>query len=379
MNAESPDEDGLVDWLKRRTHNGPRGSRIGDDCALLELEGGWAVTVDTQIEGVHFVEGSDPARVARRLLAVNLSDLAAVGARPAHAFLALSAPPGFDHHRFFDALLVDCHRFGVELSGGDLSSQPRLSAALTLMGSRIGGRFVERSAANPGHRLWLGGPAGESALGLELLLAGARVEGRTLLLPSGMEPRPEWTQDARRALRRHLVPEPQLELGAWLASRPEGAAIDVSDGLARDLHRLCRASGVGAEVDEPDLPRFSRAMAGLAEALDRQPSDLVLTGGEDYVLLFTLPPDEAPPAALRLRTGARPIGRIVHVDEDRERVRLLGPEGVRPLAADGFDHLRAWTSPGAGTEKARTARGAHSKGLRNRSGLFSRTDDSISA
>src|SRR6185436_12693499 len=125
------------------------------------------VTTDSQIEGVHFPPGLDPALVARRLLAVNLSDLAAMGAEPRHAFLALAAPPGFAHRRFFRALLAACRLQGVELAGGDLARDPHhVHAVLTLLGTRpAAGRWLRRDGARPGHRLWHGGTVGESAAG----------------------------------------------------------------------------------------------------------------------------------------------------------------------------------------------------------------------
>src|SRR5262245_33797647 len=120
-------EDRLLAWLRREI--GQRGpALLGDDAALLP-RGAWAVTVDSQIAGVHFDAGLDPALLARRLLAVNLSDLAAMGALPAYAFLALSAVRDFDHRRFFRALLSDCRRHGLALAGGDLATHPSATTA----------------------------------------------------------------------------------------------------------------------------------------------------------------------------------------------------------------------------------------------------------
>src|ERR1700753_223963 len=149
-------EDRLLDWLRRRIEN----PLIGDDAAVLPTRGPFAVTVDSQIEGVHFVAGTDPARVAARLLAVNLSDLAAMGARPEYALLSLSAAPDFDHRRFFYGLLAACKRHAVRLAGGDLSRSPSeaLIATLTLLGSKEkSARWLHRAGAAPGERLWLGG------------------------------------------------------------------------------------------------------------------------------------------------------------------------------------------------------------------------------
>jgi thiamine-monophosphate kinase len=308
-------EDRLIDWLRRQSGV----SGVGDDAAILSPvpPGSFAVTVDHQIAGVHFPPDLDPAVVARRLLAVNLSDLAAMGAAPAHAFLALAAPAGFDHRRFFTALLGACRRFGVDLAGGDLARHPdRLTASLTLLGTQAGARWVRRDGARPGHAIWLGGTIGESAAGQRLIERGGLKEGVSSLQAA-----------ARRAMRRHLEPRPQLALGRWLADQKEGAGMDVSDGLARDLHRLCRASGVGAEVDAGALP-FSNRFATLCKTIGADPLALALGGGEDYVLLFTLPEGVEPEEGRR-------IGRITK----RRDVALLRDGKRSPLPDLGWDHL----------------------------------------
>lgn len=146
-------EDRLLRWLRAQLDE----PLIGDDAAVLPAAGPFAVTVDHQIAGVHFPAGLDEALIAKRLLAVNLSDLAATGAAPAYAFLALAAPVGFDHKRFFTAFLAACGRFGVRLAGGDLAKSDRFTAALTLMGTKVkGGRWLSRGDAQPGQALWLG-------------------------------------------------------------------------------------------------------------------------------------------------------------------------------------------------------------------------------
>jgi thiamine-monophosphate kinase len=312
------DENRLIDWLRRQ----PGGAFIGDDAAVLpagSFADSFAVTLDHQISGVHFPPGLDPALVARRLLAVSLSDLAAMGASPAYAFLALAAPAGFDHRRFFTALLAACRRYGLTLAGGDLARNPVLTTSLTLLGTKDeAARWLTRSGARPGHALWLGGTTGESAAG-RILIAGAKPVEASASLQRAM----------RKAIRRHLQPTPQLALGRWLAQQKEGAAMDVSDGLARDLHRLCRASGVGAEVDAAALP-FADRFTRLCETAGADPLALALGGGEDYVLLFTLPEGIAPP-----EREARRIGRITK----GKRLVLLRDGERSDLPDAGWDHL----------------------------------------
>lgn len=323
-------EDELLRWLRARLDP----CLIGDDAAVVSLGGAggpFAVTVDSQIAGVHFVPDLDPAVLARRLLAINLSDLAAMGAEPAYAFLALSAAPGFDHRRFFRALIDSCRSFNTVLAGGDLARSPQATVAtLTLIGRRPeAGRFLHRAGASPGHALWLGGTIGESAAGQRLIARGARLHGRRVELPGDFAASPSVQSAARRAVRRHLSPQPQLALGQWLGRQPEGAAMDVSDGLAIDLRRLCRESGTGAEIHAADL-QFPDRFSDLCQEIGAEPLSLALGGGEDYVLLFTLPEGIVPPGP-----GARKIGRIT-----RSKRLILHQEGLTSdLPALGWDHL----------------------------------------
>jgi thiamine-monophosphate kinase len=319
-------EEALIEWLRRSLRRHGMLDFLGDDAAVLPASPGTLVTVDTQIEGVHFYPGLDAGVLARRLLAVNLSDLAAMGARPRWAFLALTAPAGFDHKSFFRAFLRAARAVDLVLAGGDLSHGPRPHAALTLLGEPYG-RLLERSAARAGQRLYVGAPLGVSALGQRLLARAHASLGdpwrwRELLPSLPLKLR----STARAAVRRHLEPQPQLALGRHLAVATErGAAIDVSDGLAKDLGRLRAASGVGVRLDVERLP-MPAAYQTLAACLGLDWRQLALSGGEDYALAFTLDADAAPPSE------AIAIGEVV------AGRGLRGADGVA-IAAEGFDHL----------------------------------------
>lgn len=325
-----PSEDELIAWLRRRAA-GQGGELLGDDAAVLPERESWTVTVDTQIEGVHFVSGLDPAALAARLVAVNLSDLAAMGALPAYAFLALATPEGFDHRRFFQAVLRAARRYDFKLAGGDLAASAQVTAVMTLLGRAARpGRRLRRGGARPGEVLWLGGVVGESAAGGALLKRGATLAGGKVGLPEPFLAPPALRAAARRAVLKHLAPRPQLDLGRWLTHAGAAAAIDVSDGLARDLHRLCRESGTGAEIDLAALPA-ARGFRELAAALDLDWRRALLAGGEDYVLLFALSPRTAPPREL----GCHRIGRVIA----GRGVYLIHDGKREPLAPLGWDHL----------------------------------------
>ena len=327
-------DERFVAWLRRIAP----GSPIGDDTAELaprRSRGRLVVTVDQQIEGTHFAPGLDPATLGRRLLRVNLSDLAASGAVPRSAFLALGLPVDVDPKPIVKGVVADAKRFGVTLAGGDVARAEVLSASLTLIGEK-GARDASlgRDRAKAGHTIWLGGTVGESALGCELLLRESSNEEEEEEA-KGFHLREELMAAARRSVRRNLLPAPQLVLGRWLAAlgRRAGACIDVSDGLAKDLRRVCVASGAGAELDLRLLrratpPRFEE----LAAALELDPIAVALAGGEDYVLLFTLPAGVEPPA----RFGCRRVGRIVA----GRSLSMLDASGRRlSLPSLGWDHL----------------------------------------
>lgn len=244
---------------------------VGDDCALLAPSPGQhlAVSTDMLVEGRHFVSTVPPARLGHKALAVNLSDLAACGARPLAFTLGLTMPrvdepflAGFAEGLF---ALADAH--GIELVGGDTTAGP-LTLAITVIGEVPAGQALRRDAARVDDEIWVSGRLGDARLALEALRGTVRLDGDGFEL-------------ARAAME---LPQPRVALGLALRGIAH-AAIDLSDGLVGDLGHVLRAGGVGAAIDLDAIPR-SALMASQTPAMQRL---ALLGGGDDYELLFTAP------------------------------------------------------------------------------------------
>jgi thiamine-monophosphate kinase len=295
-------------------------ARIGDDAAVV---GDQVFTTDLLVEDVDFTRATPLRLVARKSLTVNLSDLAAMGAAPSIALLALALPPWA--LETVDEMLVafaeSAKEHGIEIVGGDFSRGEKLTVSVTAVG-RIVTRPLLRSGATPGDRVYLSRPIGGSAAGLQLL-------GRDLSSYGYAE-----RELAESAIRRQLDPEPELALGMRLAAIAEvTSCIDVSDGLSTDLHHLCDASACGARIDKARIPVFQDLLA-CGPRLGIAVGDAVLHGGEEYALLFT---SSLPESQLSARVG-RPVYAIGRIT--RERGVLLEDDArVEPLVAKGFDHF----------------------------------------
>jgi thiamine-monophosphate kinase len=291
---------------------------VGDDAALLEVPAGLALVAatDTLVEGRHFLVGAPGRSVGHQALAVNLSDIAAMGAEPAWALLSLSLPEVREDWLREFALgfhaLADSH--GVELVGGDTVRGP-LVVTVEVLGYVDPALALRRSGARAGDVLYVSGTPGEAAAGLEALRAGGSLDSVDPLI------------------RRHLYATPRLELGRALRGRA-GAAMDVSDGLLGDLGKLCAASGVGARLDLEALPVSDR----LAVARSREDCEhLVLSGGDDYELLFTLPAAEAERFEAELGEVCA-VTRIGEIEEGRG-VRCERDGLAVVVAGRGYDHF----------------------------------------
>lgn len=298
--------------------------RIGDDAAIVGNE---VFTTDLLIEDVDFTRDTPLRYVARKSLAVNLSDVAAMGAAPTWALVALGLPEWAREgvHEMLDAFAAAAREYRVEIIGGDFSSAEKLTVSVTAAG-RIGTRPLLRSGARPGDRIYVSRPLGASATGLRLLSR----EGIAAASSRGYSER----EFVEAAIRRHVDPEPELALGTALAGIPEvTSCIDISDGLSTDLHHLCEASGCGAEIEKERIPVFQDLLS-FGPKLGVRVRDAVLHGGEEYALLFTSTLRES---ELSRRVG-RPmfaIGRVTSA----QGVLLSEDGAVGPLEAGGFDHF----------------------------------------
>ncbi|MEX1086630.1 MAG: thiamine-phosphate kinase [Steroidobacteraceae bacterium] len=291
---------------------------VGDDGALVAVppDGTLVLATDTLVEDVHFPAGFDARFIGHRALAVNLSDLAAMGAEPAWALLALTLPSVDEHWLAGFSAGLDglARRFGVALVGGDTTRGP-LTATVSLAGTVPAGQAILRDGARPGDDLWISGTPGDAAAGLAVFQGRLPAQGRA--------------RDA--LLRRYQLPEARVALGMALRGIAT-ACIDVSDGLAADLAKLCAASGVGADVESRELP-LSAGLCSVA-ALDARLT-FALGGGDDYELLFTAAAaDRARIAALDAGVVLRRIGAV----SETAGVRIDGALPERDVG-HGFDHF----------------------------------------
>jgi thiamine-monophosphate kinase len=295
---------------------------VGDDGAVVmppssrEL----VVVTDSLVEGVHFPPGSPAASIGHRSFAVNLSDVAAMGAEPAWALLALSLPRADDEWlgHFSRAAGDLCRKHGVALIGGDTTRGP-LSVTVTMVGIVPIGVALERKGGQPGDAVFVTGSPGDSAAGLAL------EQGRLHVTDP---------MSAQILRDRFLFPTPRCDIGVALRGLAS-ACIDVSDGLGGDLEKLCAASGCGAELDAAALP-ISDALLG---AVGREAArEYALTGGEDYELLFTVPLARLGAMTNAVARGLGPVTRIGSLVAGKG-VRVFARGGVMQFSGSGFDHF----------------------------------------
>lgn len=296
---------------------------IGDDCALLNIpeKQTLAISTDTLVCGNHFLADIDPADLAYKALAVNVSDLAAMGADPAWLTLALTLPKVDEAwlETFSDALFEQLNYYDMQLIGGDTTAGP-LSMTLAIHGYVPAGRALKRSGAKPGDGIYVTGTPGDSAAGLAIL------QDRLVV---------EEAADADYLIKRHLRPTPRILHGQALRDRAS-AAIDLSDGLISDLGHILKASGVGARVDLDTFP-LSAPLRRHAEP--EQALRWALSGGEDYELCFTVPELNRGTLDVALGHLGVPFTCIGQILPESEGMQFLRDGEPVTLDWKGYDHF----------------------------------------
>ncbi len=304
---------------------------LKDDAALLTglPKDGLVVTADGLVAGVHFFDGDDPAGVAYKALAVNVSDLAAKAARPlAYTMtLALAEAPTEEWAQRFTAGLARAQsRFGITLIGGDtVTARGAWWISITAFGEACPRGLVPRGGAKKGDVLYVSGTLGDAALGLQLRLNEAAYGSQ--LPPAHRD----------FLFGRYLHPEPRLALAPALASEAS-AAMDISDGLALDLSRMCLASQVSAEVWTPAIPLSEAARAIVAR--DGDAMKTILTGGDDYEILAAVPPERTGAFEAASLAAGVPVARVGTVIGEAGAPRFKAADGSEiDLPAKGFEHF----------------------------------------
>lgn len=296
---------------KQKVSNPSTRTGIGDDCALIAMPDGCelAVTTDTMVENVHFFAGTDPYFLGHKLLAVNLSDLASMGAKPISVTLALTLPKVDESwlEAFASGFLSLAERYSVDLIGGDTTSGP-LTLTVQALGLVPRGRALLRSAARPGDYIYMTGRLGDAGLGLKI------TKGYHCTNPEA-------------ALKRFNAPDPQVQAGLELIGIAN-ACIDLSDGLAGDLGHILEQSKVGARLDWDALPLSEAVLTYIQETGDWT---MPLVAGDDYELCFTVSPEKA----AQLPVGCTKIGII----EPEPGLRLNKSGQIQPLKVTGFEHF----------------------------------------
>ena len=318
-------EDALVAGMRNLFPQSKLNVGIGDDAAVI---GDLVLTTDLLVEDHDFRRGTDLGHLARKAVAVNLSDLAAMGATPEALLIALGLPAWVDEH--LDSMLAGfnliAREYEIDIAGGDLSRAASLTIAITATGRAA--RPLLRSAARPGQRIYVSRPIGGANVALTLLERYGWDRDWQSDPPPGLSYAER--ELASGAIRRFLLPAPEVSLGIGLAAIPEvTSAIDISDGFAADLHRLCRASGVGASIEKQRIPVLPD-LAALAPGLRLEAAGSVLYGGDEYALVFTSSLRESE-LSQRLKRPVYAVGRVTS-----DPGVLL--DGVA-LPDRGFDHF----------------------------------------
>jgi len=332
-------EFGLIDRFRSRLHTrSPRvKTGIGDDCAVFSTQTGTLqlVSTDALVESVHFdLKTISAAQLGHKVLVANASDIAAMGGKPYLAMISLGLPQSTPV-KFLDGLYTGletaCQAYRIELAGGDTVASPKhLFINICILGEARRNRVFTRTGAQPGDQILVTGTPGDSSLGLRLLQSEKK---KSITL----------TKHVRHLTQRHLEPSPRLDEAGLLARSKlrVTSMIDVSDGLVQDLTHLCRPGKLGAILYEDHLPR-SQALESVCKKMGYSSLDYILSGGEDYELLFTLKKEDAKKIKRLFLKAHTPASLIGEVTSSSGKIILEGENGgrrnLKPSA--GFNHFK---------------------------------------
>ena len=334
--------------LREQTRSRPQSSRlsvgIGDDAAVIRQysDRDFVLTTDLLVEGIDFhPQTTPPQLLGHKALAVSMSDIAAMGARPRWALASVGfANDVWDSNfkdDFFAGYLGLADRYGVTLAGGDVSAAPQIVIDSILVGEVTTGRAVLRSTAQPGDQIFVTGSLGGAAAGLKLIELGRAGSSRQAADGRRQDGDDETRRRFDSLLLRQLSPQPRVGWGIVLGEEHLATSmIDISDGLSSDLHHLCAESNVGATIDAASLP-LDEHVVQLCGRRALDPLALALHGGEDFELLFTVAPENV--TRLPKFVDGIPISHIGEIGDAAGSVRVSEQSRVWELAPQGFEHF----------------------------------------
>jgi thiamine-monophosphate kinase len=336
FNRIVPNESEIISRLKKRTKiNDQVLVGIGDDAAVIKTTGDTDLVAccDLMVEGVHFrTEWTTPRLLGRKALAVNLSDVAAMGALSKFAMISIALPHRYSAE-FIDELFAGiselAEKVGVAIIGGDTSSSLQaLFIDVSIIGECQNGKAVTRHGAQIGDKIYVSGSLGASALGLSFLEAGFRLSDVRDMGDTGQQ-----------AVLKHLAPEPRVRLGRALGeSELATAMIDISDGLSTDLTHILEESSVGATIHASALPIHTCVMSAAESISVLDPTMLALNGGEEYELLFTARPEDHDRLIFLAKTLGEKVTQIGEIDGGEE-LRLERNGQIETIQPSGYEHI----------------------------------------
>ena len=315
----------LIDKLPRTGKDVIVGA--GDDAGVIKLSEDQYLlaTTDALVEGVHFKSTLfRPEEVGRKAVAVNVSDIAAMGGKPTYCMVSLVLPKILDEAygiKLYDGIIEECKRYNIQIIGGNISSGQELVVDIFMLGKTTQDQMILRSGAKAGNKVLVTGFLGEAAAGLQLLL------------------NPKFNID--NLISKQLTPTPRLKEALVIAkSRLATSMIDISDGLGQDIGHICDSSGVGVKIYEERLP-IGSGVEEVAGMMDKDPWELALSGGEDYELCFTVPEKyvEKITSVIKEQIGTQVsvVGEIL--PKEAGRILVLKNGEIIPLPNSGWDHL----------------------------------------